>query len=308
MIFKNNIQKIVKNKKLYYASILNGLLEYETIKYFSENGFTYITLPELNEAYIHKKLVFEFSNDNIEFELNNSQAMRMTVISTIYDKVFSINRCFRKETNKEKTHLIEFKMLEIELSINKEKDIFALIDNYLHYIVTWFNNYIHNNHLEKFFSPKIINFPIDCKDYETIFNTYLEQGKTLDFDRYNFSDLDITKDIKEPLYITYYPHEGNWRAKWKDKKYSYLYNLVLPYGFGELVEFSIRETSYEYYDNKFRNLGYTKYYQWYLDAIKNINSSKAGLGLGIERLCSWLMNLDEIDDQLVFPRIPNRRK
>ncbi len=307
MFFKNNIQNIIKGKKHYYAPILNGLLEYETWKYFSEQGFTYFTLPELNQAYAHKKLVFEFNIDNTELELNNSQAMRMTAISSIYDKVFSINRCFRKETNKEKTHLIEFKMLEMEFSINQEKDIFILIDNYLHYIITWFNSYIQHNHLETMFAPKETRFPINCKKYENIYNNYLKQGKILNFDRYGFSDLDITNDIKEPLYITYYPHEGNWRAKKKDEKYSFLYNLVLPFGFGELVEFSIRETNYEYYESKFNLLGITKNYQWYLDAIKNINTIKAGLGLGIERLGSWLMNLDKIDDQLVFPRIPDRR-
>ena len=64
----------------------------------------------------------------------------------------------------------------------------------------------------------------------------------------------------------------------------------------------MRETSFSFYENKFKALGISDYYEWYMLSIKTDESPRIGFGLGLERLCSWLMQLDNICDTLCFPR------
>ena len=150
-----------------------------------------------------------------------------------------------------------------------------------------------------------MKFPIARITYKDALLDLKNIGANLIFDDYGFCDFNISNHISEPTIITYYPSKGSWRAKRKDANHSYIYNLVLPDGYGELVEFSIRETNADYYKRKFSYLGYSEIYSWYLEAISHNQEQRVGFGLGVERLCSWLMELTNIQDQMCFPRTPD---
>lgn len=304
MLFDNNIKKIIQNNKNFYAPIINGALEFETLDYFRKKGFLYFSLSELDKQIFYKDNLYSFSCNSDKIELNSSQAMKITALSSIYDRVFSINHCFRNEKHHDNVHLSEFKILELEFLSNDEDEIFRVIDDYLIHIIFWYNGFIKTNKLTELFEQVSINFPIERKEYREIQSEYYKKKENLAFDDCYFCDMNISYELKEPLYITHYPSTGSWRAKKKDSENAYLYNLVLPYGYGELVEFSIRETQYDIYKQKFDALGYTQHYEWYLEALKHNSNTRAGMGMGIERLGAWLMGLKQIGDQLVFPIYP----
>ena len=46
MQFENNISNILNNKKFFYSPIINGELEIESINYFRQNGFTFLSMSE----------------------------------------------------------------------------------------------------------------------------------------------------------------------------------------------------------------------------------------------------------------------
>lgn len=304
MQFENNISNILNNKKFFYSPIINGELEIESINYFRQNGFTFLSMSELNQQLFSKERLYSFKINNSIVELNSSQAMKLSAASAIYGKVFSISKCFRNEKSTDNVHLSEFKALELELPIEQEEDIFALIYDYLKYIISWFNEYIIKNNLTDIFKIKKVVFPIKRKDYEETISEYSKKGMNFIFDEFHFCDMDITNVLEEPVIITSYPSSGGWRALKKDKLHSYLYNLILPKGYGELIEFSIRESKYEIYEKKFEKMGYSSHLKWYIDALKYNSNTRAGLGMGIERLGSWLMELQNIGDQLLFPIYP----
>ena len=304
MIFDNNIQNVINDKKSYYLPIINGELEIETINFFKNKKFVYLTMPELNQQLFTKERFYSFKRNDQIIELNSSQAMKISAASALYGKVFTLSKCFRNEKFCDNIHLSEFKVLELEFPVQNEEDLFDLINEYLNHIISWFNNYLLLNNLNDIFEPKKIDFPIERKEYESVVQEYSQKGVNLVFVNFYFCDMDITDTLKKPLLITSYPSIGSWRALKKDSKHSYLNNLILPYGFGELIECSIRDSKYETYKQKFDELGYSEYYQWYLNALKNVKNMRAGLGMGIERLGSWLMDLKDIGKQLLFPIYP----
>lgn len=295
-------KRLAINDKAYYAPIVSGFIEIETYKFMQSEGFNLLTLPELSVSYNKKKVGIIFELNGKQFELNASNAMRLSAMSSIYNKVFSVPVAFRYEEYADNIHLSEYKILEAEWKSSSEDELFSFIEKYLGYIIKRFNQYIFDRKLNSVFDEINIDFPIARITYDEVQNKFKVSGSTTQFNNFKYVDLNISPQIVKPYFVTYYPQKCSWRAKAKDSRLAYAYNLVMPNGYGELAEFSVRETSFSFYENKFKALGISDYYEWYMLSIKTDESPRIGFGLGLERLCSWLMQLDNICDTLCFPR------
>jgi asparaginyl-tRNA synthetase len=285
-----NINKrINKQDRFFYAPIINGYIQQCTYKFFNNKDFQYFNLPIFNRKYFNKKQEFFISCNNKAYGLSESNAMYISALSAIYDKVYSISHVFRNETKKTSNHLIEFKLLEVEWKTNKYDEMYNLVEEYLKYIVNKYNKYIKYNNIEHIFKKIKIEFPIKRI-------SYLNYNEELN----NLSN----NEINNPVFVTDLPCKFSWRALKKTDKTTYAYNVIVPFKKLEIIEGSARETSVEFYKAKFDNLGYDNIYKWYLEALNVDTTSRVGFGLGVERLCMWLMNLDDIEAQLVFPRKP----
>lgn len=299
------IQKRLATKdKLYYAPMVYGFVETATYEFMRCEGFSLITLPELSIAYTNKRGSISFELNSEQFELNASNAMRLSVASAVYDKVFTVSRAFRKEEKVDRTHLTEFKIIEAEWKSHCEEELFLFIEKYLGYIVERFDQFISDKKMDRVFDAVHIDLPLTRITYDEALRMLRDRGIEPGFDD-GYFDLDISEQISKPCCITYYPQKCSWRAKSKDTRLAYAYNLVLPCSYGELADFSVRETDFEFYEKKFKEAGISDFYEWYLLGIKADESQRVGFGLGLERLCSWLMRLDDIGDLLCFPRYPN---
>lgn len=308
MFFNNNIEKAINDKKIYNAVIINGLLEIETIQFFVKNNFKHIAFPEMYDLpFVNNGDIFFYKNDK-RITLCSNQAMRISAASSLYDKVFCISDCFRNEYNNDGAHLSTFKMLEVEFKGNKEEFLFDIIEAYLKHMIDWFNNYIENKELTNIFKKIIVDFPIEKKEFDEIYDEIFNDKSIKYSDSIYFIDDEITKSISKPIFIMYYPSRARWRSLKKDDKHSYLYNLILPNRYGELFEFSLKEMDYEFYYSRFKENGSLDYYKWYLDSIKDDKANHSAFGMGIERLGAWLMGLESIDEQLLFSCIPEGGK
>lgn len=297
MEFKNHIFDAINDKRIFYAILINGMIFEKTCLFFSNKGFCNFSLPSLSKCLFKKDNIISLNLDGDEVSLSSSHAMEISALSSIYGKVYSVNNCYRCKEKKDKNHLIEFKLLEVEFEIKSEREIFDLLIEYLKFMVDCYNSFLLEHNLLSFFEPKNINF-VDKINYVDISSLFKE------YNDYDFVDNELTSLLSDLTFVLYYPCTGSWRALKKDSNTSYLYNLILPDGFGELAEFSIRETDYRFYQKKFDFLGYEKYYAWYIEALKQNAGKRAGFGIGLERLGAWLMNLKSIDTQLSFSVLP----
>ena len=304
MVFKNNIINAKIERKIQNAVIINGLLEIETLNYFSKRAYKYFVFPEICDQPFVNDNIISFEKNSERIVLCSNQAIRISAASSLFDKVFCISGCFRNEHYDDGVHLSSFKMLEVEFKSDSEEPLFILIESYLKHMINWFNDYIVENNLMDVFEKININFPIARKKFDTMYAQLSQNGDKPQFDPVSFVDDEITKYILQPTFVTYYPSIGRWRALKKDNEHSYLFNLVLPNGYGELFEFSLKETDYDFYYSRFKENGSLEYYKWYLDSIKEEKMHHASLGMGIERLGAWLMGLDSIDEQHLFSCLP----
>lgn len=291
--------------KLFYAPLISGHIEIATYEFMRGEGFELFTLPELSESSFPKRgeLIFEIGHGR--FELSACSAMRLSVLSAAYDKVYSLSRAFRCEERDDNNRLLEFKILEAEWKTPREEELFELLERYLYHIVACFDRYIVERGLSDIFDAVELNLPLRRRTYDSVLAELADKGIVPSYGDDGYFDAEVSSSLSAPCFITYYPSKCSWRARIKDDRLSYAHNLLLPSGYGEAADLSMRETSLGFYEKRFKEAGILEHYKWYMSGIGCDEAPRVGFGLGIERVCAWLMKLDDIGDQLWFPRYPN---
>ena len=85
------------------------------------------------------------------------------------------------------------------------------------------------------------------------------------------------------------------------------FDMLAPSGYGEIIGGSERDTDTESLINSLEAEGENiANYDWYLDLRRYGSVPHSGYGVGVERVISWLCNLDNIKDSIPFPRTLTR--
>jgi len=120
----------------------------------------------------------------------------------------------------------------------------------------------------------------------------------------------LTKEIDRPLFVHKYPKDIKAFYMKEDPKNPELVlnnDLLAPRGHGEIIGGSERIWDYDELISRMKAQKLDlKDYQWYIDLRKYGSVPHSGYGLGIERLCKWILNLNHIRDTIPFPRTITR--
>jgi len=85
------------------------------------------------------------------------------------------------------------------------------------------------------------------------------------------------------------------------------FDMLAPSGYGEIIGGSERDTDIKKLIESLEKEGENvTNYDWYLDLRRYGSIKHSGYGVGVERVISWLCNLDNIKDSIPFPRTLTR--
>ena len=289
----------------YWIPIIAGYLTDIVCEYMRTNGFHRMNLPTLNESFVKKDCNIPVKYLENDYELSTSCALKLGGIVPLYDKVYSCTPSIRNEKRRDLSHLMEFTLIEAEWQIHDCNELLRFIEKMFIYVIEKYNDYISSNQLLDIFERCEFNGDIKKVEYSDVPDILRKKGITVKGEELGvFFDNALSQFIDEPVIVMHYPCKGSWRAKHRDDNSAYIYNLILPNGYGELFEFTVRETNPEYFKNKFKIAGLEKEYKWYISLLKKNNSLHGGFGLGIERFCSYLVKTNDIGETQLFERKP----
>jgi asparaginyl-tRNA synthetase len=120
----------------------------------------------------------------------------------------------------------------------------------------------------------------------------------------------IVEDYDKPVMVHRWPVEAKsfyMKRDPNDPKIALGVDVLAPEGFGEIIGGSQREDNFEELESRIKehNLPLEEF-QWYLDLRRFGSVPHSGFGLGIERMVSWICNLEHIREAIPFARRPNR--
>lgn len=244
-------------------------------------------------------------------------------------KVYTLGPTFRAENSMTRRHITEFWMMEPEMAYYDIDDNMDLIEDFLSYVIqrvlknckTEFELLGRDiSKLEKVIKP----FPrvtydeaieiLRKKDIPLIRKTDHGEEQIRPFpwgeDFGAPHEEAIVEDYDKPVMVHRWPAEAKafyMKRDPQNPKIALGVDVLAPEGFGEIIGGSQREDSYTELEKRIKEHELPmEEFQWYLDLRRYGSVPHSGFGLGVERLVSWLCNLDNIREAIPFARRPNR--
>jgi asparaginyl-tRNA synthetase len=238
------------------------------------------------------------------------------------EKVYDVSPTFRAEKSKTSRHLTEFWMAEMEVAWLGYREVTEIAKDEMKFIIKEVleKNRAELEHLGS--DIKELEGMLD-KDWPTITYTealdILSKRSGIDVrwgkDLRTVEEDELMKHFETPVVVIQYPKEimAFYKPVVDDEEtdapgpVAKCFDMLAPKGYGELVGGSERDTDVNQLTDALEREGENiENYDWYLDLRRYGSIPHSGYGVGVERVISWICNLDNIKDSIPFPRTITR--
>ncbi|MBI5403189.1 MAG: asparagine--tRNA ligase [Ignavibacteriae bacterium] len=244
-------------------------------------------------------------------------------------KVYTLGPTFRAENSMTRRHITEFWMMEPEMAYFDLDDDMNMIEDFLEYVV---QRVIKNKRAEleilerdvtklekvkKPFPRITYNEAVEIlrqKDVPLIKKTANGEEQIRPFpwgeDFGAPHEEAIVENYDKPVMVHRWPAHAKAFYMKRDPENPDIalgVDVLAPEGFGEIIGGSQREDNLDYLLERIKEHELPESeFQWYLDLRRYGSVPHSGFGLGIERLVSWICNLEHIREAIPYARRPNR--
>ena len=267
--------------------------------------------------------LYDWTSDhfNNRVYLTVSSQLQLEALACSLGNCYTMNKSFRSEHSSTSKHVSEFTHLEIEMINIELKDLMDISEKMIKYSINQLleKNYEDLENLDKFVSKGLLtrmNHLVQCEykimKYVDILNeinddikngiikiSSLKYGDDMGSEHENY----ITQKYNCPVFLTHWPIQiKSFYMKQCDDGTCESFDLLLPYGIGELIGSSMREDNYDKILNmmKIKNVN-PKNMDFYLDLRRFGTCPHGGFGLGFDRLLMLVTGMSSIKDVIPFP-------
>ncbi|GMR43077.1 hypothetical protein PMAYCL1PPCAC_13272, partial [Pristionchus mayeri] len=319
----------LRTRSDHFAALLRmrSRLTLATHKFFQNASFVHVDTPILTEndcegageTFVVK---LEDSKDSFfghDVFLSVSSQLHLEAVTAGISRAYTIARAFRAEKNQSSTHMSEFSMLEVEVSLCESLDeMMDLAEGYLREMG------------HALISPHSLT---QSKDYASL-GAYAEQEVASLYDslqsdkpfpRIKFMEaLEVLKKIGHklpesgslsrsaelllvehfngPVFVTHFPaNQKPFYMKRNGEGETESFDLLCPF-VGELAGGSLRVSTKEELERQCPEGKLPQALKWYASIRERGKPPSGGFGIGFERLLQTLLNIRNIKDTTAFPR------
>ncbi len=285
-------------------------------EFLDKEGFYEVPAPLITKSGAEGgSEVFEIDYFGEKAYLTQSSQLYAEAAIFALEKVYVLAPSFRAEPSRTRRHLAEYWHLEPEMAFYNNKMNMEIQERMVEYVCNKMGKE-HGSLVKKIGrDPEYllgIKSPFERISYEEAIDRANKLGCKMKLGDDFGADEEyiLTKDLKQPIFITDFPMElkAFYMAENPNNPgHALCSDLLAPEGHGEIIGGSEREWRYEVLMDRIKeNKLNVKDYEWYLDLRKYGSVPHSGFGLGIERFIKWMLNLKHIRDAIPFPRTINR--
>ncbi len=251
---------------------------------------------------------------DMEYELTSSIIMYKQASAAVFEKVYFMARNIRLEPPENIStgrHLAEFTQLDLEWAYAGVDDAIRLAEGLLEYIGSKLVKH-HSDLLERLntgfsgFKP-----PFPRISYDEALEIVGKLGYSVEWGRElsHEAETALAEYYGSPVWLTGFPVVSRgfyYLPDPSDPRYNLDFNLLLPMGYGEVIDGGTREYRYMGLVRRIKMLGESlEKYSWFLDLARRGGiPPSTGFGLGIERLTRYIAGLKHIVLATPYPKLP----
>lgn len=247
------------------------------------------------------------------YELCSSTIMYKQLAATALGKMYFVARNVREEpveNVKTGRHLIEFTQLDLEWAGASMNEIMSLGEKLVYESCLEVSE--RAGDIIEEFNPRLKCFkpPYEKITFSEALNIVREAGMRVSDSRELPQEAEELLSVKvgKPIWLIKFPTSGRGFYYMPDEiepDKNQDFNLIMPEGYGELIDGGVREFRYERIMQRLKELGEDlSKYSWFLEAARFGIAPTAGFGLGVERYTRYLLNLKYIWEAVPFPKPP----
>lgn len=305
----------LRSRKMNLIMKIRGqILEY-TREYFKKTGYTEVSPPMFISAAVEGgSTLFGLKYFDEELYLTQSSQLYLEILIYSLEQVYCIAPSFRAEKSRTIRHLTEYWHIESEWPFASMDDLMKFEEGLLEHIC----RSVHENCQKEFaelgadinkLAAMTVPFPrityAEAIARLKMKNPALNWGDDLGYE----DEKVLAEDFGKPFFVYDYPTaiKAFYCKTYQERPEVALSVDMLVPRVGEISTGGQREEDKDALVKRMKEQGLKpENYEWYLDLRRYGTVPHVGFGMGLERLLTWMLDLDNIIDAIPFPRTTRR--
>ncbi len=301
---KMNLVMKVRGKTLEYAR-----------EYFDKTGYTEVSPPMFISAAVEGgSTLFGLKYFDQELYLTQSSQLYLEILIYSLEQVYCIAPSFRAEKSRTIRHLTEYWHMEAEWPFATMDDLMKFEEGMMTHICKRVHETCQKefaelgadiNKLAQVQAP----FPrityAEAIDRLKVKNPALNWGDDLGYE----DEKVLAEDFGKPFFVYDYPTaiKAFYCKTYRDRpEVALSVDMMVP-RIGEISTGGQREEDKDLLIQRMKAQDLKpEDYEWYLDLRRYGTVPHVGFGMGVERLLTWMLDLENIMDSIPFPRTTRR--
>ena len=305
----------LRSRRMNLVMKLRGNVLAYSREYFAKEGFTEVSPPMfISAACEGGSTLFGLKYFDQNLYLTQSSQLYLEILIYSLENVYCIAPSFRAEKSRTIRHLTEYWHMEGEWPFADMTDLMRFEEGLLAYVCqrTVENCKTELTELgvdiEKLASVKV---PFPRMTYGEAIERLSAKGSKLKWgDDLGYDDEKVlAEDVGKPFFVYDYPTaiKAFYCKTYRDRPEVAMSTDMLVPRIGEISTGGAREDDKEILIKRIKDMGLKpEDYDWYLDLRRYGTVPHVGFGMGVERLLTWMLDLENIIDSIPFPRTTRR--
>lgn len=305
----------LRSRKMNLVMKVRGRVLEFAREFFKSQGFVEVSPPMFISAAVEGgSTLFGLKYFDQNLYLTQSSQLYLEILIYSLERVYCIAPSFRAEKSRTIRHLTEYWHMEAEWPFADMSDLMRFEEELMSHIC---------KRTAEDCSKEFAELNADLSKVASVKTpfpkmTYAEAIKKLDAkgskakwgDDLGYEDeKTLADELGKPFFIHDYPTviKAFYCKTYREKPDVAMSTDLLVPRIGEISTGGVREDDKEALIKRIRDMGMDeKDYDWYLDLRRYGTVPHVGFGMGVERLLTWMLDLENIIDSIPFPRTMRR--
>jgi asparaginyl-tRNA synthetase len=305
----------LRSRRMNLVMKLRGNVLAYAREYFAKEGFTEVSPPMfISAACEGGSTLFGLKYFDQNLYLTQSSQLYLEILIYSLENVYCIAPSFRAEKSRTIRHLTEYWHMEGEWPFADMNDLIRFEEGLLTHVC---QQTVKNckRELEELGADVAklasVTVPFPRMTYNEAIERLTAKGSKLKWgDDLGYEDEKIlAEEVGKPFFVYDYPTaiKAFYCKTYRDRPEVAMSTDMLVPRIGEISTGGAREDDKETLIKRIKEMGLKpEDYDWYLDLRRYGTVPHVGFGMGVERLLTWMLDLENIIDSIPFPRTTRR--